>query len=93
MSFLFGTSRRRVALLAVLALLSAMGVVGNTHKARSQYAELQRLELRRWHLQEHYSRLLLEYSTRAAPHRVHRLAREALHMSAPDLNRYRVVQR
>ena len=93
MSSVLNGSGRRVAFLAAVALLSALGIVGNTHKARSQYAELERLELQRWTLQEQYSRLLLEYSTQAAPHRMHRLARDELRMTAPDLARYRVVQR
>lgn len=83
--------RRVLVALFVSALFTALALVGNTHKARSQYAELQRLELRRWSLQEDYSRLLLEYSTHAAPHRVHRTARVALAMRKPDLQRYRVV--
>jgi cell division protein FtsL len=86
------SQQRWVAILAAAVLLSALGVLGTTHRARSQYAELQQLELRRWHLQEHYSRLLLEYSTRAAPHRVHRFAMEELGMTKPDLKRYRVVR-
>lgn len=79
--------------LSMVALVSALGLVASTHRARDQYAELQRLELQRWNLEEDYSRLLLEYSTRAAPHRVDRLAREDLQMTVPDLARYRVVRR
>jgi cell division protein FtsL len=77
--------------LAFCALASAMVLVGSTHQCRVRYAELQQLEMRHWALQEDYSRLLLEQSTWAAPHRVHRLAEEELGMASPGLDRHRVV--
>jgi cell division protein FtsL len=82
---------RTAASLACLVVVSALVLVGSTHYCRVQYAELKRLEDRQWALQEDHSRLLLEHSTWAAPHRVHRLAQEELRMAAPALDRYQVV--
>lgn len=88
-----GRSGRWVMVFAVVCLVSAMGLVNSTHRCRIQYAQLQQLELQRWALQEDYSRLLLQHSTLAAPHRVDELARESLKMTPPSFERYRVVGR
>ncbi len=87
-------SRRQWLLLGLTAALlvgSAFGVIRSTHACRELYAELQSLEATRWHLQEDYSRLLLEQSTWASHHRVEKVAGGELGMRAPDLESYRVV--
>ena len=78
-------------LLSVALLVSALGVVASTHHVREGYARLQDLELRRWELQEQYTRLLLEVNTWAAPHRISQIASEALSMQAPDLGLSQVI--
>jgi cell division protein FtsL len=75
----------------VLVLASAFGVIHSSHACRQLYAELQDLEATRWHLQEDYSRLLLEQSTWASHHRVETVAGKELAMQPPGLDRYRVV--
>ena len=76
---------------SVLTTSSALALVFVTHLCRTHYAELQRIESRRWFLQEEYSRLMLERSTLASPHRVASIAREDLLMTVPELRSERVV--
>ena len=80
-----------VGLLGIGLIVSALAVVASTHQVRSDYARLQALELQRWELQEQYTRLLLEINTWAAPHRISRIASDALSMQAPDLSLSQVV--
>ena len=93
MSLPLDRSGRLVVLLALVCMVSAMGLVSSTHRSRVHYTRLQQLELQRWALQEDYSRLLLQHSTLASPHRVDELARESLNMTPPSFERYRVVDR
>jgi len=74
-----------------LILSSAFGVIRSTHACRELYAELQTLEATRWHLEEEYSRLLLEQSTWASHHRVEKVAAGELGMQAPEMESYKVV--
>ena len=85
--------RDTLLLAAVLAavLVSCLAVIRSSHACRQLYAQLQSLEATRWHLQEDYSRLLLEQSTWASHHRVEKVARNELLMTAPDLARFKVV--
>ena len=78
-------------LLSVCLLLSALAVVASTHHVREGYARLQDLELRRWELQEQYTRLLLEVNIWAAPHRISQIASETLSMQAPNLSLSQVI--
>ena len=78
-------------LLGIGLIISSLAVVASTHQVRSDYARLQALELQRWELQEQYTRLLLEINTWAAPHRISRIASDALSMQAPDLSLSQVV--
>ena len=80
-----------IVLLSVCLLLSALAVVASTHHVREGYARLQDLELRRWELQEQYTRLLLEVNIWAAPHRISQIASETLSMQAPNLSLSRVI--
>ena len=76
---------------SVLTTSSALALVFVTHLCRTHYAELQRLDSHRWFLQEEYSRLMLERSTLASPHRVASIAREDLLMTEPELHPVQVV--
>ena len=72
-------------------VISALSVVKETHQTRMLFATLQALESERWQLQEDYSRLVLEYSTLSAPHRVSAISRTSLTMTSPDTGAIRVV--
>ena len=76
---------------AGLVLLSAFGVIYSSHACRELYAQLQDLEAGQWHLQEDYSRLLLEESTWASHHRVEKVATAELSMQPPAVERLQVV--
>ena len=72
-------------LLVAAVLASCLAIIQSTHASRAYYADLQRLEGTHWYLQEDYSRLMLERSTLASPHRIAKLARDELVMRTPDL--------
>ena len=72
-------------------VISALSVVKETHQTRMLFAILQAQESERWQLQEDYSRLVLEYSTLSAPHRVSAISRTLLTMTSPDTGAIRVV--
>ena len=72
-------------------VISALSVVKETHQTRMLFATLQAQESERWQLQEDYSRLVLEYSTLSAPHRVSAISRTSLTMTSPDTGTIRVV--
>ena len=72
-------------------VISALSVVKETHQTRMLFATLQARESERWQLQEDYSRLVLEYSTLSAPHRVSAISRTSLTMTSPDTGAIRVV--
>ena len=80
-----------IVLLSAALHVSALAVVASTHHVREGYARLQDLELRRWELQEQYTRLLLEVNIWAAPHRISQIASETLSMQAPDLSLSQVI--
>jgi len=85
------TSRSVIACLVVAVVASALGVVYSSHVVRELYSRQQQVEYGQWQLQEDYSRLLLEQSTLASPHRVISIAQEDLAMSAPALSTERVL--
>lgn len=74
-----------------LVLASALGVIFSSHQCRLYYATLQTLENERWALEEDYSRLMIEHSTMANPHRVLSMADAELHMAAPAVAGRKVV--
>jgi len=78
--------------LLIAALVSALAVVYSSHVVRGLYSKQQSVEYRQWELQEDYSRLLLEHSTLASPHRVVSIAQDDLAMVSPQLSIHRVVQ-
>ena len=75
----------------VSVVISALSVVNETHQTRMLFATLQAQESERWQLQEDYSRLVLEYSTLSAPHRVSAISRTSLTMTSPDAGAGSVV--
>lgn len=81
-----------VLAVAALVLASAFGVIHATHTCRTLYAQLQDLEAGQWHLQEEYSRLLLEQSTWASHHRVEKVATAELEMHPPTMDELQVVR-
>jgi len=78
-------------LLIVAVIASCLAIIHSTHATRAYYADLQRIEGTHWYLQEDYSRLMLERSTLASPHRIAKMARDELVMRAPDLATYRTL--
>lgn len=88
-----GNARRSLlsSLLSLGVIATALGLIYSSHLCRDYYAQLQQLEGRRWQLEEDYSRLLLERSTLASPHRVQRIASEELGMHVPDMAQRRVI--
>ena len=85
------TPATSIVMLSAGLIFSALAVVASTHHVREGYAQLQDLELRRWELQEQYTRLLLEVNIWAAPHRISQIASETLSMQAPDLSLSQVI--
>jgi cell division protein FtsL len=83
--------RWTMPLLIMAVLMSCFAIIHSTHASRAYYADLQRLEGTHWYLQEDYSRLMLERSTLASPHRIAKMAQEDLIMRAPDLAAYRTI--
>tara|TARA_B110000503_G_C6885018_1_gene304345 strand:+ start:167 stop:442 length:276 start_codon:yes stop_codon:yes gene_type:complete len=82
---------RRTPLLVLAVVLSSLAIIRVSHQCRSDYAQLQSLESARWALQEDYSRLVLEESTLASPHRIMQVAASDLAMAAPLIRRIQVV--
>lgn len=87
----FGKSQLQLLLVGVGAFISALAIVSQTHQTRLLFTMLQAQESERWRLQENYSRLVLEYSTLSAPHRVSAISRSSLTMTSPDAGAIRVV--
>ena len=72
-----------LALLVVLVVVCAVGVVLSVHQTRLGYAALQSLEAARDALEGDYERLLLEQGAFADSARVDQVAREQLGMYTP----------
>jgi len=78
------TGQRSVlAVMMVVVLVSALGVVYIKHQSRKLFVELQSLQKNRDELNIEWGKLLLELSTLATPTRVEHIAREKLGMKAP----------
>ena len=82
-------------LLALLALcfvlVTALAVIGSTHKTRQLFAELQVLQREENDLQIHWRQLLVEKSALAAHARVESIARKVLDMKPASANTRVVV--
>ena len=73
-------------------MLSALSVVYCSFANRELAHEWQKLGQAHTQLQEEYGRLMLEYSTLAAPSRVEEMARKKLNMLFPNKDNTRVIQ-
>lgn len=77
------SARAWVALLGAAVVATALAVAYTSHRSRTLFAELVRLEQRRDALETEWGRLQLEQSTWATHSRIERLARERLGMRLP----------
>jgi cell division protein FtsL len=77
---------------ALVLLFSAMSVVFVSFEHRKLVHQWQALGNEHNKLQEEYGRLMLEYSTLAAPSRVETIARQQIKMIFPKKNNTRVIQ-
>ena len=80
------------AVLVVLVVASALGVISAQHQARKVYSELEREQVRARGLEVEWGQLQLEQSTWAAHARVEKLAREKLGMRPPAQGQVMVVE-
>ncbi len=80
------------AVLVVLVVASALGVISAQHQARKFYSELEREQVRARGLEVEWGQLQLEQSTWAAHARVEKLARERLGMRPPAQGQVLVVE-
>ncbi|HDP89520.1 MAG TPA: cell division protein FtsL [Thioalkalivibrio sp.] len=70
-------------LLAVLVLVTAVGVVVSKHQSRKLFVELERLNAERDELNIDWGRLQLEQSTWSTHGRIEQVAHERLNMRLP----------
>ena len=80
------------AVLVVLVVASALGVISAQHQARKFYSELEREQVRARGLEVEWGQLQLEQSTWATHGRVEKLARDRLHMQLPPEGQVLVVE-
>ncbi len=78
------------AILALLLVACALGVVQAQHRSRTYFVELERLKKEAHVLEEQWGQLKLEQSTWANPARVDALARTRLGLVAPPHDRLRI---
>lgn len=76
----------------LLVLMCALAVVFTSFHHRQLARQWQVLGESHNALQEEYGRLMLEYSTLAAPSRVESFARQKLNMQFPDKSNTRIIQ-
>lgn len=76
----------------LVLLLTALAVVYSSFVNRHLAHEWQVLGNEHTRLQEEYGRLMLEYSTLAAPSRIEQIARSKLNMQFPDKNNTKIIQ-
>lgn len=79
-------------LLAVLVLVSALGVVYAKHQNRKLYAELAQLQKQRDAMEVEWGRLQLEQSTWATHGRIEKIARQKLNMRNVDYDKVVIVK-
>ena len=83
----------RILVLAVVVLVSALGVVKAKHEGRKQFLELQKLQAARDHMNVEWGQLLLEEGAWAAHGRIEDIARRRLKMHIPSAGEVLVVTR
>jgi cell division protein FtsL len=71
-------------LLLVVAIICALGVVTSQHKARKLFQELEGEQERARGLDVEWGQLQLELSTWATHPRIEKIAKDKLHMRAPE---------
>jgi cell division protein FtsL len=77
---------------ALVLLFSAVSVIYVSFEHRKITHQWQALGDQHNKFQEEYGRLMLEYSTLAAPSRVEAIARQKIKMIFPNKNNTRVIQ-
>jgi cell division protein FtsL len=77
---------------AMLVLISAVGVIWSKHQARTAFIELQRLQNHRDRLDIEWGQLKLEQSYWSTPGRVEQVAHAQLKMVVPVPTEVRIVQ-
>ena len=70
-------------LMVLFLILTALGAIYSSFVNRQLAHEWQALQQSQNKMQEEYGRLMLEYSTLAAPSRIERIARDQLKMVFP----------
>lgn len=75
-----------MALLLVLVMSSAFGVIYSKHKSRKLFVEVQQLKKQLDALNVEWGRLQLEQSAWSAHGRIERIARKRLNMTIPLAN-------
>lgn len=80
------------ALLLLVVLACAVGVVAAQHKWRKLYMELEREQERMRQLEVEWGQLQLEASTWSARGRIEKVARERLGMKPPEPGQILVVE-
>ncbi len=78
-------------LLVLILVLSALGAIYSSFVNRQLAHQWQALQQSQNKMQEEYGRLMLEYSTLAAPSRVEQIAREHLNMVFPTKQNTQVL--
>ena len=80
------------ALLLILVIACALGVVTSQHKARQLFMDLQYEKERAQQMDVEWGKLQLEQSTLAMPTRVEKLARQQLQMHLPAGDQMHLVR-
>lgn len=86
------SSRLQLNISVIVILICALAVVFTSFYNRQLARQWQVLGESHNTLQEEYGRLMLEYSTLAAPSRVEAYARKKLNMQFPDKSNTRIIQ-
>lgn len=82
----------KIAAIVIFLFVNALFVVLVSFENRELAHEWQALGTEHDELQEEYGRLMLEYSTLAAPSRVEYIARQKLDMEFPDKSNTQVIE-
>ncbi|MEZ5626657.1 MAG: cell division protein FtsL [Rhodocyclaceae bacterium] len=80
------------ALLVVVVVVSALGVVASQHQARKLHTELERDQSRMRQLEVEWGQLQLEQSTWAAHVRIEKIARQRLRMQPPGAGQILLIE-
>jgi cell division protein FtsL len=81
-----------LAVMIIVVMISAMGVIAAKHESRKRFVALQALEKARDQMNVEWGQLQLEQGTWATNSRVERIAREKLHFINPDMEAVVIVK-